>query len=201
MRLILIRHGQTSSNVNHALDTAAPGADLTDVGRAQAEALVGALDGTPIDRLAVSTRVRTSQTAAPLAAARGLTPLVLEELREIAAGDFEMSSDHDDIHSYLEVTFRWTEGEPGLRMPGAFTGHEELERFDAGIARARDGVDGTLAVVAHGAIIRTWTATRGVNVPEGFARDHLLLNTGIVEFEEQDGRWILQRWMGTPFER
>ena len=37
MRLILIRHGQTHSNVAHALDTTVPGADLTDLGREQAD--------------------------------------------------------------------------------------------------------------------------------------------------------------------
>lgn len=35
MRLILIRHGQTTANVDYRLDTAIPGADLTDLGRRQ----------------------------------------------------------------------------------------------------------------------------------------------------------------------
>ena len=33
MRLLLLRHGQTHSNVSGALDTGAPGADLTELGR------------------------------------------------------------------------------------------------------------------------------------------------------------------------
>jgi broad specificity phosphatase PhoE len=33
MRLLLIRHAQTTSNVLHLLDTAEPGAALTEVGR------------------------------------------------------------------------------------------------------------------------------------------------------------------------
>ena len=35
-RLLLIRHGQTTSNVRQALDTALPGAALTDLGWSQA---------------------------------------------------------------------------------------------------------------------------------------------------------------------
>lgn len=37
-RLLLIRHGQTTSNVSHALDTNLPGAALTDLGWSQARA-------------------------------------------------------------------------------------------------------------------------------------------------------------------
>ena len=37
-RLFLVRHGQTTSNEIHALDTALPGASLTTLGREQAGA-------------------------------------------------------------------------------------------------------------------------------------------------------------------
>ena len=39
MRLYLARHAQTLSNVGHALDTAYPGAALTDLGQEQAARL------------------------------------------------------------------------------------------------------------------------------------------------------------------
>ena len=38
MRLLLMRHGQTHANISGDLDTAHPGVDLTDLGRAQAVA-------------------------------------------------------------------------------------------------------------------------------------------------------------------
>lgn len=34
--LILLRHGQTTSNVDHKLDTLLPGAELTELGQEQA---------------------------------------------------------------------------------------------------------------------------------------------------------------------
>ncbi|POC80683.1 histidine phosphatase family protein, partial [Vibrio vulnificus] len=43
MRLILIRHGQTESNVHRLLDTAMPGPGLTELGQQQAAGLVSAL--------------------------------------------------------------------------------------------------------------------------------------------------------------
>ena len=70
MRLLLLRHGQTESNVIGALDTAVPGAPLTAIGERQASAVPGALE--PVDAVFVSTLIRTQQTALPLERARGL---------------------------------------------------------------------------------------------------------------------------------
>ena len=55
MRLILVRHGQTPSNIHGLLDTDAPGPGLTELGLAQAEAVPDALAQQPVDRLFVST--------------------------------------------------------------------------------------------------------------------------------------------------
>ena len=97
MRLLLMRHGQTHANVSGELDTAHPGVNLTDLGRAQAVAASKALSEVPLDAIYVSSRVRTHQTAAPTAQGRGLELTVLEGLEEISAGDFEMRNDHDAI--------------------------------------------------------------------------------------------------------
>lgn len=43
MRLILIRHGQTPSNVEHFLDTAVPGPGLTELGSQQMAGACAAL--------------------------------------------------------------------------------------------------------------------------------------------------------------
>ncbi len=59
MRLILIRHGQTPSNVAFLLDTAVPGPGLTDLGEKQAAALPHTLADVDIDLLYVSTLTRT----------------------------------------------------------------------------------------------------------------------------------------------
>jgi broad specificity phosphatase PhoE len=67
VRLLLIRHAETTANAERLLDTAPPGADLTDLGRTQAAELVESLAEIPLDALYVSDLVRTHQTAAPLA--------------------------------------------------------------------------------------------------------------------------------------
>ena len=72
MRLMLIRHGQTPSNVLGLLDTNPPGPGLTDLGIRQAAALPATLAGCRIDAIYASNQPRAQLTAQPLAAARGL---------------------------------------------------------------------------------------------------------------------------------
>ena len=81
----------------------------------------------------MSDLVRTHQTAAPLAAARGLTPVQRPGDGEIQAGEYEMASG-DAWGPYLEVRYRWADGEPHARIPCGESGHELIEPFDAVVA-------------------------------------------------------------------
>jgi broad specificity phosphatase PhoE len=109
-RILLIRHG-------HAGDRAGWSGDdhlrpLTDRGRQQAEALVAALDGRPVDHLLSSGFLRCVQTLEPLGAARGLTVEPFELLEEgadaraalerlLVAGDVAACSHGDVISGIL----------------------------------------------------------------------------------------------------
>ncbi|MGW2045931.1 histidine phosphatase family protein [Streptomyces sp. NPDC001858] len=198
MRLLLVRHGQTTANVDYLLDTAVPGAGLTELGAQQAAALPQALAGHDIDALYASTLVRTQLTAAPLAAARGLDVLVRDGIREISAGDLEMlpgDSEHGEL--YMRTAFAWAAGDVDLRMPGGESGAEFLARYDGVVAEAAASGARAVALVSHGAAIRTWAAARvaGVDVP--FAAAHRLANTGTVVLEGSpaDG-WKVVEWAG-----
>ncbi|MER6953330.1 MULTISPECIES: histidine phosphatase family protein [unclassified Streptomyces] len=198
MRLLLIRHGQTTANVDYLLDTAVPGAGLTELGEQQAAALPQALADEDIDALYASTLVRTQLTAAPLAAARGLDVLVRDGIREISAGDLEMlpgDSEHGEL--YMRTVFAWAAGDVDLRMPGGESGAEFLARYDGVVAEAAASGARTVALVSHGAAIRGWAAARvdGVDVP--FAAAHRLANTGTVVLEGSpaDG-WKVLKWAG-----
>jgi broad specificity phosphatase PhoE len=201
MRLLLVRHGQTHSNIGHALDTAYPGAELTDLGHQQAQRLAASLAGEQVDLVAASTLLRAQQTAAPLAEARGLTVLTLEGLREIGAGDLEMLKDQGSIDTYRRVVVSWATGDLDVEMPGGISGHEFLRRFDEaiqaieGLADALSGgATATSVVISHGAAIRTWIAIRceGVDVADTASRN--LVNTGmlIVDGSTSTG-WRLER--------
>lgn len=194
-----MRHGQTHANVRGELDTAHPGVDLTDLGRAQAVAASKALADEHLDAIYVSSRVRTHQTAAPTAEDRALTPTELDGLEEIQAGDFEMRNDHDAVAGYIGIVATWLEGNLTDRMPGAETGEEFLARFDAAVHRiARAGHDAAL-VVSHGAALRTWICSRMDPHPDAPPATQPLHNTALVVLEgDLDTGWRMVSWQGHP---
>ena len=196
MRLLLIRHGQTPSNVDGLLDTARPGPGLTELGERQAAEIPDALKHEAIDGIYVSVLRRTLITATPLIVDRGLDPVELPGIHEIEAGDLEMRHDHEAYRIYLETAFAWGMGDLDRRMPGATDGHEFFRRFDESIA----SVTGNNAVVfSHGAAIRVWVAGRAINVPPSFAGEHDIQNTGVVELDGSlEAGFTLLSWQGTP---
>lgn len=193
MRLLLIRHGQTHSNVGRHLDTAAPGADLTPLGERQARALPAALDGHGVGALYVSTLVRTQQTAAPLARALGLTAHVRDGLREISAGSLEMASDDASVRTYVETMLRWAAGDLEARIPGGESGRATLDRFDRVVEEAAEASE-VAVLVSHGAVIRAWTAARCEDVTAELVAENPLSNTGAVVLTGSPSRWRLERW-------
>lgn len=201
MRLLLIRHGQTPSNVKHLLDTAVPGAPLTPLGQQQAAALPEALAGEEIGALYASTLLRTQLTAAPLAARTGLEVRVRDGIRELSAGDLEMRGDAEAVETYMRTVFAWSAGDVQLRMPGGENGVEALRRLDAVVGEAAaevaDSGVRTVAMVSHGAAIRVWAAARAENIDVDFAAAHALDNTGvvIVEGAPEEG-WRVRTWAG-----
>ncbi len=201
MRLLLIRHGQTPANVRGELDTGRPGPGLTELGRQQAAAVPGALAAERLDGIYVSSLIRTHQTAAPLADARAMAPIVLPGIHEIEAGDLEGRTDKESVTRYLETVWSWGSGSLGVRMPGAGDGREFFERFDSDVERVVSEHDAaaTVAVFSHGASIRVWTAARAHNVPPEFPGRQHLDNTGVVTLEGSplDG-WRLVSWAGDP---
>ncbi len=197
VRLLLIRHAQTSANVERLLDTAVPGTDLTEAGREQAAALVGALEQQPLEAIYVSDLVRTQQTAGPLAAARTLEPRIRQGLREIQAGAYEMAPDDGSWEAFLGVLYRWADGEPDARVPGGETGAEVLARFDAVVAEIAAAHEHA-AVVSHGAVIRAWTGARATNIDADFVADSRLGNTAVIVLDgDPTTGWMVHTWADT----
>jgi broad specificity phosphatase PhoE len=199
MRLLLIRHAQTTSNVLGLLDSRTPGPDLTELGYAQAAAIPAALRDRPISSITGSTMPRTVQTAQPLADDRGLSIAIAAGIREIEAGEMEMASGAEPLARYMKAAWAWAAGDLDPRMPGAENGHEFFARFD-------DVVDSVMArneelpvIFSHGASIRCWVGNRCENVTSTFAADAELHNTGSALVERAStGQWKLIDWRSAP---
>jgi probable phosphoglycerate mutase len=199
VRLLLIRHGQTTSNVQHLLDTAEPGAALTEWGVRQADALVGALAEESIDVLLASTLLRAQQTAAPLALARALPVGIRDGIREIGAGELEMRGDAAASDQYQATALAWAAGDLDSVIPGAGAGRDVLAAFDAVVDEVESSGAGTAVLVSHGAAIVTWAAARAVNVDAVFVAENPLANTGIVILEgSSSAQWSASSWGGLP---
>ena len=194
MRLFLVRHGQTHANVSRQLDTAVPGLDLTDEGREQARALAERLAGEDLGAIYTSDLVRAQQTAAPLAEALGLEVVVLPGLREIQAGDYEMST---DWQPFIDAVVRWHE-DPEHAIPGGDTGVSFMTRYDAAIRQiAADGHESALAV-SHGAAMRVWCGV-SLHLSREFLEGRRLENTLVVTMEgDPDAGWRLLAWGDEP---
>jgi probable phosphomutase (TIGR03848 family) len=88
MTVILLRHGRSVSNTAHTLAGRTEGVELDEKGTAQAAALVDRLDGLPVKALVRSPLLRCRLTLEPLAAARGIEPVVDDRLSEVDYGQW-----------------------------------------------------------------------------------------------------------------
>ncbi len=200
MRLYLIRHGQTPYNVTGALDTAFPGAGLTELGHAQARALPQALARESVHGIYASPLVRTQLTAAPLAESWGMRAEIQDGLEEVAAGELELRADEEAVRVYATCVAAWLEGDLDRGTPGGTDGHAFFARYENAVRRiaANHAADDTVMVFSHGAAIRAFTAYAAGLAPEVSA-ELRIRNTGasLLEGDPRDG-WRLVQWYAEP---
>lgn len=149
--LLLIRHGLNDA-VGVRLAGRAP-VELNEVGLAQAEQLVTRLTGVRIDAIYASPLVRTRQTAAPLARARGL------EVREMAGAiEFGMGEWDGQRLNDLKLDAGWQRfnAQRSLtRGPGGELMLEVQARFVTALLEATtEHLGGTIVVFSHADLIR-----------------------------------------------
>jgi len=200
MRLLLLRHGQTPSNVEGILDAAYPGPGLTELGRRQAAAVPDALAGEDIAAIHVSPLLRTHETAAPLAAARGLDPRITTGLEEIRAGDLQGRQEPDSVEAYQAMHHRWSAGEIDEGMPGGESAQQFWDRWNGALARiaAQHAPDATVVAVSHGAAIRVFASVVGELGAASLA-DRPLYNTGLVTLVgDPAAGWRVEGWESSP---
>ncbi|MCR3747198.1 histidine phosphatase family protein [Lentzea californiensis] len=194
MRLLLVRHGETASNIERRLDTAMPGPPLTDLGLKQARELADALAGENITAVYASIGLRAQQTAAPTAERFGLPVQVLQGIEEIQVGSLEGRNDTEAYKTYLDTVIQWAEGALDVPFPGGGeTGQQVLDRFLGAISTIR--ADGTVMVVTHGGAGRMGALALASNVPVELA-ENLLPNTGVVVLESEGDSWVCRSWAG-----
>lgn len=193
--VVMVRHGASEAAVAGSMFPLVDGHSdpaLSDAGHGQAAAVGEYLRHDEVHGIFASTLRRTQESAAPLAGALGLEPVIVRDLREVFLGDFEggeyrvRAGRGDPIIKQVFAEERWD------AIPGAEPWDSFGARVRAGIERivAEVGAETTAVAFLHGAVIgeicRQATASR----PFAFVHADNGSVSRLVVFE--DGRWLLR---------
>jgi broad specificity phosphatase PhoE len=163
VRLVLCRHGESDAALRGRcygrLDPR-----LSPAGELEAERLAGQLAGLTLAAVYSSTLRRAVATAEPVARVHGLVPVQREQLAEIDFGELEGLTYEEIECRYPEVWSEWAARPLAVRFPGG-------EGWDALSTRVRRTLDAiaaqhagdTVAVVAHGGVLRAALAATGAD--------------------------------------
>ncbi|GAA2863408.1 histidine phosphatase family protein [Nonomuraea rubra] len=196
--ILLVRHGESEPA---RADRPFPLVDgqgdpgLAPEGHEQAERVGLRLAAERVDAIYVSSLRRTSQTAAPLAARLGLTPVTDPELREVHLGEWEgglfrrMVAEGHPVAKRMAAEERW-DVIPGAEPAEAFA--ERVRKVLGRLAAAHP--DQRVVVVTHAGVIAEALAAATGSRPFAFlgadnaSMSHLVL---------AEARWILRRFNDT----
>jgi len=155
--MLLIRHGETQAAKRGEMFPMIDGQGdpaLRPEGEAQAEAVCARLREDTIAAIYVTTMQRTHQTAAPLAAALGMTPRVEADLREVFLGDWDGGEFRFRAAQNDPAFLRAREKECWGELPGAETFAALQARVVRGLTRIASAHAGErVAVVVHGGVV------------------------------------------------
>ncbi|RZT43116.1 histidine phosphatase family protein [Cupriavidus agavae] len=191
--LIVIRHGETAWNRERRLQGQVD-IPLNDTGRAQAEALAGALAGEPIDAVYSSDLGRAMETAAPLARRLGLAVRPEPRLRERCYGDLQTMTYAEVAEKRPEDFANWQARVPDYAPAGgeslrAF--HERAVEIALALSRRHPGE--RIALVAHGGVLDClYREATGMTLEA--PREHELLNASINRLRCDTAALTLLQW-------
>ena len=196
--IVFVRHGASEPvrpGVSFALREGHGDPPLAAAGLAQAEAVAARLgaDGvTHPSALFTTALTRTEQTARPLAARLGLTPIPIPELREVhlgvwEGGELRIRRAHGD-----PLALRMLEAEDWSVIPGAETMDGLAARVRAGVERIVQtaGPGRSVAAFVHGGIVGELCRQATASRPFAFIHADNASITRLVVFG--DGRWLLR---------
>lgn len=196
--LLVVRHGESAparEDRPAALTDGHADPDLDPVGEQQAVRLADRIALEPVDAIYVTTLRRTAQTAAPLAARLGLTPVVEPDLREIYLGEWEGVAFRKHTGEGHPIAVRMFTEQRWDVIPGAESTADFEARIRHGITRiAVAHPNQRVAVVVHGGVIGMMLAIATGAQNFAFVGAD---NASISELVVLGDRWIVRRFNDT----
>lgn len=156
MRILLARHGETVWNVEGRHQGQGFDIPLSEVGRAQAQALAARLAGLELARAVASPLLRARETAElaldTRASILGLDPALME----IAHGEWEGCLASEIRERYPDIQRAWRESPHTVTLPGGESFQGVMDRAWPAFCRACEGLgeEDTLLVVTHDGVNR-----------------------------------------------
>jgi probable phosphoglycerate mutase len=156
MRLLIVRHGETRWNAEGRNQGQTNDIPLSEAGRAQALALGGRLQATPIARAVSSPLLRARQTAELALGDRAGLLTLDPRLMEISHGHWEGRLAGEIAAAFPESHQAWRETPHLVTLPGGESLRDVAVRAWAGVqdACAGLGAEEVVLLVTHDAVAR-----------------------------------------------
>ncbi len=196
--IYVIRHGDKAKGDFYNPKLRHQDQPLSRLGRVQARALRRRLRHEEISEIYVSEYIRTGQTIAPLARAKGIVPVVDPRLNEIDVGELDKMPEGALRERYPEVWKAYVEARMDFRWPGGESGGEAAARMMS-LFREKADPARNMVLVAHDGIIRCFIADI-LGIP-AYRRFLFTMDTaGVTEisWEEDHKAWRVVRMNQTP---
>lgn len=186
----IIRHGETDNNKNHKLQGRGINASINEAGRLQGGEIAYALKDVPIQKVVVSSLVRTLETATPLINQK--KPIVehYTELDEMNFGKWEGAYFNDVKKEIHEINSRWMSGEVTAEVEGGESPQQVFNRAGAKVLEVlSNSTEEHIAFMIHGRLIRILLSEF---LGKGLRNMHLI--------KHQNGAINHLTWNGESFE-
>jgi broad specificity phosphatase PhoE len=196
MNLIYVmRHAQSTVNIERRLTCRKIEGDLTALGRNQALKAAEWLSGKSITNIVHSPFHGATQTAQIITEKLGLPCAATNDLCEMDCGDFEWKSDKASWYAWRAIYERWQQRDWKAAYPGGESYQQGFDRFNCCLMSVK--ADETALLVTHGGITTTVVPYLCVNAA-ALQGNRKLDHTGMIVLEPYgDGRYICRAWNQT----
>lgn len=194
----LTRHAET------AIPTVFHGAEsdvgLSDLGRRQAEAAAPWFAPLAPSAVVSSAMTRARDTAAPIAAACGVSHLIEPDLHERRVGALSGTAFSSEGGPWPDTITRWVAGETSFTTPGAESFDQLRERLLPAFRRVAERFSGgRVVVVAHGVVCKVLLLSLLPGYgPADWQRLGRVANLSVSELRKAGEGWRAARLLEVP---
>lgn len=193
-----VRHGNRSfsQNYNEYYNKTLRIVDepLNEKGEQDAKSIAAYFKDVDIKKIYVSQYIRTRQTAAPTANAKGIAVIEDERVNEINNGDIRDMSDEEVISKYPKLWDDFTSHRCDVRFPGGESGEDVKIRQDSFLNDLRSE-KGDILVVSHDGFIRLLMCNiLGLPVWKRYKFKTYMGGISAIEFDDKNSEWKIERF-------